>query len=94
MKVFRKKRSRRIAVATVAVALAVAALFTGCVSFGVDTYDEFRSAVDSGATCEQLIDIQRSLEEPELQARTDEDLKEVGCDSAESIRADSEEASE
>ena len=90
MTLVRKRRSRRIAAAAVGVAL----LFAGCVESGVDTYDEFRSAVDSGATCEQLIDIQRSLEEPDLQARTEEDLKELGCDSPESTRRDSEEASE
>ena len=93
MKAIRRKTSRRITIVTVVVALTVAALFAGCVSSGVDTYDEFRSAVDSGATCEQLIDIQRSLE-PNLQARTDDDLKELGCDSPESTRLDAEDDSE
>ena len=88
MKVIRKQRSRRIVIVTVAVALVVAALFTGCVESGVDNYDEFRSAVDSGASCEQLIDIHRNLEGSDLRARATEDLEELGCDSPSSTRND------
>ena len=94
MSAFRKQGSRRIVVVTVAVALAVAALFTGCVQTGVDTYDEFRSAVDSGASCEQLIDIRRSLDDSAVRNRADEDLKELGCDSPGSTRSDAQDDSE
>jgi hypothetical protein len=60
----------------------------GCVSTGVDSYDEFRSAVDSGATCEQLIDIQDNFDSTPDETRVAEDLEEIGCDTPDSTRSD------
>jgi hypothetical protein len=70
---------------------AVAALslaIGGCVSTGVDSYEEFRGAVDSGATCEQLIDIQTNFDGKLDEARIAEDLEEIGCDTPDSTRTD------
>jgi hypothetical protein len=68
---------------------AVALVFTGgCVSVGVDSYEEFRSAVDSGATCEQLIDIQENFDSTPDEARVAEDLEEIGCHTPDSTRSD------
>jgi hypothetical protein len=58
----------------------------GCVSTGVDSYEEFRSAVDSGATCEQLIDIQDNFEGTTDEDRVAKDLEEIGCDAPDSTR--------
>jgi hypothetical protein len=70
--------------AVVVLALAVG----GCVSTGVDSYEEFRSAVDSGATCEQLIDIQDNFDGTPDEARVADDLEEIGCDAPNSTRND------
>ena len=62
---------------------------TSCVSTGVDSYEDFRSAVDSGATCAQLIDMQSNFDErPSVQEKIDSDLEEIGCTSASSERTD------
>jgi hypothetical protein len=60
----------------------------GCVSTGVDSYDEFRSAVDSGATCEQLIDIQDNFDGTPDEAQIADNLEEIGCDTPDSTRTD------
>jgi hypothetical protein len=70
--------------AVVVLALAIG----GCVSFGVDSYEEFRSAVDSGATCEQLIDMQDNFAGTPDETRVAEDLKDIGCDTPASTRSD------
>jgi hypothetical protein len=75
------------------IALIVAALSTtlvvavGC-STGVQSYDEFRSAVDSGATCSQLWDIAKNFEATADEERVVSDLQEIGCDTARSARDD------
>jgi hypothetical protein len=62
---------------------------TSCVGIGVDSYEEFRSAVDSGATCAQLIDMRTNFDErPSVQERIDSDLEEIGCKSTSSERTD------
>jgi hypothetical protein len=66
----------------------LATAIAGCVSTGVDSYEEFRSAVDSGATCEQLIDMQDNFEGTPDEARVAEDLEEIGCDAPDSTRSD------
>jgi hypothetical protein len=78
-------RARLLLLAAVVV-LAIAV--GGCVSTGVDSYEEFRSAVDSGATCEQLIDIQDNFDGAPDEARVAEDLEEIGCDTPDSTRSD------
>jgi hypothetical protein len=61
-----------------------------CVQTGVETYEEFRSAVDSGASCEQLIDIQKNFDGTADESRVAADLAEIGCDAADSTRTDEE----
>jgi hypothetical protein len=51
----------RIAVVLAAL-LTAAVVIAGCSMIGVHTYEEFRSAVDSGATCSQLWDIEQNFE--------------------------------
>jgi hypothetical protein len=68
-----------IALVTVVVLFAVR-------SIGVHNYKEFRSAVDSGATCSQLWDIEKNFEGTADEARIVSDLKEVGCYTAGSVR--------
>jgi hypothetical protein len=68
--------------------MALAIAVGGCVSFGVDSYEEFRSAVDSGATCEQLIDMQDNFAGTPDEARVADDLKDIGCDAPGSSRSD------
>jgi hypothetical protein len=62
---------------------------TSCVSSGVDSYEDFSSAVDSGATCAQLIDMRSNFDDrPRLQEKIDSDLEEIGCKSTSSERTD------
>lgn len=62
----------------VLVVLVVALFAVGCVGFGVDEYREFKGAVDSGASCEQLFHIAAGFN-GETRDRIDEDLNEIGC---------------
>lgn len=68
---------------------AVMALAVGCVSTGIDSYKDFRSAVDSGATCAQLIDMRTNFNDrPKVQDKVDADLEEIGCTNADAERTD------
>jgi hypothetical protein len=78
----RRRGTKLIGTAAMALSLA------GCVQAGVDTYDEFRSAVDSGATCRQLIDIQQNFVGTPDEDRIATDLEEIGCRSPDSVRTD------
>jgi hypothetical protein len=55
-------------------------------SIGVHNYREFRGAVDSGATCSQLWDIEKNFEGTADEERIVSDLKELGCYTASSVR--------
>jgi hypothetical protein len=67
----------------------VALLAVGCVGVGVDDYRGFKSAVKSGATCEQLFDIAANFDDrPATRARIDDDLREIGCTDASAERSD------
>jgi hypothetical protein len=68
--------------------LAAAVVIAGCSVIGVHNYEEFRSAVDSGATCSQLWDIEQNFEGTADEERVVSDLKEMGCDTARSARND------
>jgi hypothetical protein len=70
------------------IAAAIVLSSAACVQAGVDTYDEFRSAVDSGATCRQLIDIQQNFVGTPDEDRIATDLEEIGCRSPDSVRTD------
>ena len=70
-------------------AIAFAGVITSsCVGFGVENYEEFRSAVDSGASCEQLFDIRDNLPREVDRSEVDKDLREIGCVSRQSTRTD------
>ena len=69
-------------------ALAVVSLGVACVSTGVDTYDEFKGAVDAGAPCDELFDIRDGFDEGGDRDRIDADLAEIGCESRDSDRND------
>jgi hypothetical protein len=71
----------------VAALITVLVIFGGC-SVGVQTYEEFRSAVDSGATCAQLWDIEKNFEDTADEKRVVSDLKEIGCRTGQSTRTD------
>jgi hypothetical protein len=64
-----------------------ALLLIGCVSFGVDSYEEFRGAVKSGASCRELFDIKSNFN-GSIDRRIERDLDEIGCDSPRSTRTD------
>ena len=72
----------------IAITGALVLLSGACVSLGVDTYDEFRGAVDNGASCRELHDIRAGFDSTSDRARIDRDLDEIGCDTPESTRTD------
>ena len=59
-----------------------------CVSSGVDTVEDFMSAVDSGADCEELFDQRENFDESVDLERIDSELDRIGCESPESERTD------
>jgi hypothetical protein len=67
-------------------ALVMVILLMAGVSVGVKTYEEFRSAVDSGATCAQLWDIEENFVGTADEERVLSDLTELGCDAPWSLR--------
>lgn len=77
------------AIAALATAGVVVLATTSCVGTGVDSYEDFRGAVDSGATCEQLFDMRPNFDDrPGVQDKIDSDLAEIGCRNADSERTD------
>jgi hypothetical protein len=68
-----------------AAVIALAILAGTSVSVGVKDYEEFRSAVGSGASCAELIDIKNGFDGRE-RARMERDLREIGCTTADSPR--------
>jgi hypothetical protein len=78
-------RRTRLTVAAVAGALGI--LASACVGVGVKDYEGFRSAVESGASCSQLIDIKSGFDGSD-EARMERDLRELGCTTAASSRTD------
>jgi hypothetical protein len=81
-----KRKVRRTALGLAALS-ATLMISAGC-SIGVQSYDEFRSAVESGATCAQLWDIEKNFEATADEKRVMADLKEIGCETARSVRED------
>ena len=73
----------------VAIATLLLSVLGGCVSTGVDSYEEFRSAVDSGANCSQLWEMRSNFSDrPSVQGKIDDDLDVIGCASRDSERTD------
>lgn len=65
--------------------LATLLVLAGC-GIGVNTYGEFRGAVKSGASCEQLFDIRANFDSATDLERIDGDLRRIGCDSPGAVR--------
>lgn len=63
-------------------------LLAGCVSTGGDSFEDFKSALDSGAPCSELYDQRSNFENEKTLDRIDEALGEIGCDDADSQRND------
>lgn len=81
------RNARRIRLAIAASSVAV--LGGACVGVGVDDYEEFEAAVESGASCDQLIDIAQGFDEGETDRdRIDRDLRAIGCVDRSSERTD------
>ncbi len=75
----------RKALAAVAFAGLIA---SSCVGFGVKNYEQFRAAVDSGASCAELFDIRDNLPRSVNRREVDKDLRKIGCVSRQSTRTD------
>ena len=71
-----------------AAAFAVLAIGGACVDSGVDSYDEFRSALEKGASCSELFDQRAKLGGKVDRDWIDRDLREIGCDDRDSDRND------
>ena len=72
-----------------AAALAMAVSFVGCVSSGIESYEDFRGAVESDATCRQLIDIRDDFTGSRAdEDRIADDVAALGCETKESSRND------
>lgn len=67
---------------------AVAVFGVACVSSGVDSYEEFASAVEQGAPCGELFDIREGFDDRGDLERIDADLESIGCESRDSERDD------
>ncbi|MGH2701887.1 MAG: hypothetical protein ACRDJB_05290 [Actinomycetota bacterium] len=61
-------------------------MLVGC--SGGDTYDEFSSAVDSGASCSELFDQRGNFDSKRDLDRIDADLERIGCENRNSERAE------
>ena len=75
----------RIRVATMGAALLVT-LTVGCT--GGDTYKEFRNALDSNASCNELFDQRSNFDSARDLKRIDADLERIGCKNRNSERTD------
>ena len=81
---------RSLVAKTSVAALGAGALLLGaCVGTGVDTYDEFRSAIEGGADCSQLFEMRENFDSADDLERIDADLDELGCEGPDSTRNDS-----
>lgn len=68
----KNKSKRGVTVAALALTL------SACVSSGVDNYQEFRSALERGASCAELLDQRDGLSGADRDKAT-ADLEEKGC---------------
>ena len=69
--------------------LIASVLFAGCVGSGVGNYEEFKGAVDSEASCRQLIGIRDNFDGTAADKdRIERDLRALGCTSKDSERND------
>jgi outer membrane murein-binding lipoprotein Lpp len=61
-------------------------MVVGC--SGGDNYDEFSSAVESGASCAELFDQRANFDKRSDLDRIDADLEQIGCETRNSERTD------
>lgn len=68
-------------------AISTSVVLAGC-SVGVDSYEDFRSAVRSGAPCNELFDQRSNFDDEATLEKIDADLAEIGCEGRDSERTD------
>jgi hypothetical protein len=61
-------------------------MLVGC--SGGDTYDEFSSALESGASCSELFDQRGNFDRKKDLDRIDADLERIGCENRNSERSE------
>ena len=71
-----------------ATALITVVLVFGACGVGVDSYEDFQSAVRSGAPCNELFDQRSNFDDRATLEKIDADLEEIGCESRDSERTD------
>jgi hypothetical protein len=69
-------------------ALAAASLAMGACGVGIDSYEDFRSALRSGAPCNELMDQRENFDDRATLDKIDADLEEIGCEDRDSERTD------
>ena len=62
-------------------------VLAGC-STGGDSYEDFQSAVRSGASCNELFDQRSNFDDEATLEKMDADLTEIGCEDRDSERND------
>ena len=62
-------------------------VLAGC-STGGDSYDDFQSAVRSGASCDELFDQRSNFDDDATLEKIDADLADIGCEDRDSERTD------
>jgi hypothetical protein len=76
-------------VAGTVLALGAAAVLLGaCVGTGVDTVEEFDSALESGAPCNQLFEMRENFHRDHELEHIDSELERIGCEDRDSERTD------
>jgi hypothetical protein len=68
--------------------LATLLITTGCSGSIVHNYRTFQSALDRGASCQELFDQRSRFENADTLAKIDRDLARIGCTSPDAIRID------
>ena len=85
----RRSRTAVTAAAGALVALLVALLITtGCTGSIRHSYRTFQSALDRGASCQELFDQRSRFNNADTLAKIDRDLASIGCTSPDAIRND------
>ena len=86
-------RARRSRAAFTVIAATIALLFallitTGCSGSVRHNYRTFQSALDRGASCQELFDQRSRFNDADTLAKIDRDLAGIGCTSPDAIRND------
>jgi hypothetical protein len=73
---------------TIAALGAAGVLLGACVGTGVDTYEDFQSSIEGGASCKELFSQRENFDRARDLERIDADLERLGCDDRNSERND------